>query len=342
MPLPQKIEISHKTIIFTVFFLLFLWLIWEIHDIIILLFTSFILTSAAQPLIDRLEHRNVPRALAIMALYVVGIIFLSLTTSTILPPLIVQSVRLGNQLPTYLSVFLAQFNLGGLNIETLSGQIGPLTQSVVFLTFGIFGNILSLLTLLVFTFYFLLERKRLDYYFAHFFGSQLGDRMFSIILKVEGRLGAWVRGQIILMLIIGIATYIGLLLLGIEYALALALIAGIMEIVPVVGPIVSAIPAIIVALAISPSPLVALGVVGLYFVIQQLENHLIVPTVMRKAVGLPPIVTLVALMVGGRIGGIIGAILAVPVLVTILVIVREVFPGSPVAFEPPPQKNTPG
>ena len=189
-----------------------------------------------------------------------------------------------------------------------------------------FSNILTVFTIAVFTFYFLLERNNLRKFLDIFVGDDLGDRLVIVVKDIEERLGAWVRGQLLLALIIGLASYLGLFILGISYVLPLALIAGILEMVPIIGPIISAIPAIIVALTVSPG--LALAVAALYIIIQQLENNLIVPTVMHKVLGMPPLAILLALMVGGRLGGVVGIILAVPVLLVIQTVVGEFTPDA--------------
>jgi len=134
-------------------------------------------------------------------------------------------------------------------------------------------------------------------------------------------LGAWVRGQLTLALIIGLATFIGLSFLRLPYVLPLSIIAGILEIVPMIGPIISAIPAIIIAFTISP--VLALATTAFYFLVQQAEAHLVVPFVMKRAVGLPPLVTIVALMVGAKLAGITGGLLAVPIVVVIQTVVAQ-------------------
>ena len=149
------------------------------------------------------------------------------------------------------------------------------------------------------------------------------DKIIGIFIGVEDRLGAWVRGQATLGLTIGIMTAIGLSLLGLPYVLPLSIFAGLLEAVPNIGPIVSAIPAILIALTISP--LMGLVTALLYFIIQQAENHLIVPFVMRKVVGLPPLVTMIALLIGGKLAGIPGALLGVPIVVTMQTIISEYY-----------------
>ncbi len=134
-------------------------------------------------------------------------------------------------------------------------------------------------------------------------------------------MGAWVRGELILMFVVGLMTYIGLSLLRVEYALPLAIIAGLLEAVPVVGPIISSVPAILVALV--TNPISAIGVVLLYIVIQQLENNILVPEIMEAAVGVSPLLVILALLIGASLFGIAGAILAVPTVAIAQVIVSD-------------------
>ena len=139
--------------------------------------------------------------------------------------------------------------------------------------------------------------------------------------RMQEKLGAWLRGQIILMIVVGVLTYIGLLILGVKYALVLAIFAGIAEIVPYAGPIIAAVPAIGIGLTMSPfkGMIVAL----LYFGIQQIENAVLTPKIMQKSVGLNPVVSLFALMVGFKFAGLVGALLAIPVATIVAVFLRD-------------------
>jgi predicted PurR-regulated permease PerM len=135
-----------------------------------------------------------------------------------------------------------------------------------------------------------------------------------LLRRIERRLGVWVRGEFVLMSAVGLCSFIGLTILHVDFALPLAIVAGLLELVPMLGPIIASITATLVALSVSP--LLALSVVALYIIIQQLENNILVPYIMKKSVGLAPIVTILALMIGARLAGIIGAILAVPIALT--------------------------
>ena len=154
------------------------------------------------------------------------------------------------------------------------------------------------------------------------FSGKSEKKISGIIIKVEKGLGKWVRGQLTLSVIVGVLIYIGLRILGIPFALPLALVAGILEIVPIIGPIVSAIPAVLVGLTIAP--VMGLAVAALFLIVQQLENNLIVPMVMSKVVGLQPPIIIIALLIGAKLAGIGGAFLAVPIIVVSKIIIQEI------------------
>lgn len=310
--MPTKVEISHRTIIFTLLLLAGLWLLLQIRDILFLLFISFILMSALRPIVEWLEYRRIPRLLAIFVLYALVFGVIGVTIAGMIPTLAIQSGKLFTEIPIFLD---RMFPYVTLDMQSLSQQIAPVGENLVKVTVGVFSNIVTLLTVLTFTFYFLLERGNLKAILSGLLGGAVGDRVFSVLLRVEKRLGAWVLGELMLMLCIGTLVYVGLFFLRVDFALPLAIIAGMLEIVPTIGPILSAVPAVLVAFA--HSPVLALTVIALYIVVQQVENNIVVPLVMRKSVGLPPILTILALMIGGRFAGVTGAILAVPVLLTI-------------------------
>ena len=312
----SKIEISHRTIIFTVILLAGIWLIIQIRDILSLLFISFILMSALRPLVDAMTRYRLPRIIAILVTYglIFGVFGLSLASS--IPSLATQSTRLVSQLPIFVQRVLPYWNI---DIGALTQQIAPIGENLLKLTLGIFSNIITTLAVLVFTFYLLLERTHTETFLKSFMGDDVAQKILTVLHRIEGRLSAWVHGQLFLMVLIGFLVYLGLTLLHLEFALPLAILAGLLEIVPTIGPIVSAIPAVLVAVA--ASPVLALSVVALYFIIQQLENNLVVPLVMKRSVGLSPLVTIISVMIGARLAGVVGAILAIPTFLVIQSIV---------------------
>ena len=213
------------------------------------------------------------------------------------------------------------FNVTNLDRSIFSQELTNISKNLFSITLSIFDNLVTIIFLLVLSFYMLLEKEKLETRLASLFGSK-EERVKLLIVKIEEKLGAWLQGQLILSLVIGILSYIGLTLLNIPYALPLAMIAGIMEVIPVIGPIISALPAIFLALTISPFLSIAVAV--MYLVIQQLENNLIVPQVMKRAVGLNPLIVILAIAIGSRLLGIAGALLAVPLAVVIQIIAAEI------------------
>ena len=274
--------------------------------------------SALKPLVEKIEKFKLPRFLAILIVYFFLFFALAASLTFILPPLIAQTSNLGKYLPKYLEVALPFVNL---HLQTIIDQLAPLGENLLKITISFFSNILALAITLIFAFYLLLERTHLRKFLVDFVGNDGGRKMTEIIKKIESRLGSWVRAQFILCLIVGLASFVGLTLLKVNFALPLAILAGMLEIVPNLGPIISAIPAVLIAVFISP--VLGLAVIALYFIIQQLENTLIVPQVMKKTVGLPPLITFLSLLIGGRMAGLAGAVLSIPIVLAVQVVISE-------------------
>ncbi len=322
---PIKVEISYKTVVFTVGFLIALWLIIQIRDVIVLLFLALILLSALSKPVDWLNSRRVPRLLSVIIVYVILILVISLVFSIIIPPLVLQTTEFVIRIPQIVSTindFLLFHNIPVENFSAmLSHQAQLLTGDIVSITKTIFSSILILITLFILTFYSLLEWRKFLRFVASPFSGKQEKRIVTTVTKVEEGIGKWVRGQLTLSLTVGVLTFIGLVVLNIPFALPLALIAGMLEIVPIVGPILAAIPAILVGLTVSP--VMALAVTALFVIVQQLENHLIVPLVMSRVVGLQPPVVIIALLTGAKLAGVGGAFLAIPLIVVFKIIFVE-------------------
>lgn len=314
----RKIEISVQTILFTVALIVGVWLILQIKDILFLVFVSFLLMTAIYPLVLWLERLRVPRALGTFLIYVVVLGVFGAIIGSAVPELLRQTSKLVATLPGTAARVLPYWNI---DFQTISGQIAPLSANVVSVTFGIFSNILTTFTVLIITFYFILERRHAESILTEFLGGVSGRYVTDLLRAIERRLGAWVRGELLLMSFVGLLTFTGLSILRMEFALPLAILAGLLEIVPMIGPIIAAVPAVLIALSISP--VLALSVVALYIIVQQLENNIFVPFVMRRSVGLSPLVTILALMVGSRLGGIGGAILSVPIVLVLQVLLAS-------------------
>lgn len=315
---PLKIEITHKTILFAFFVFFAVWFLASIWDIILSLFIAILIATAVHPLVKYLERFKVPRALSAgLILILVFLALVSLIVSTI--PLFVGQVSLFiSRLPG----LLEQFPWLQIDISSLTSQFASLSGNVVRIAINTFSASVFLITTLFISFYLIIERDRLDEHLSVLFGDGK-QGIEKVIFEIETKLGHWVRGQLLLMIIVGVMTYIGLEIIGLEYALPLAIIAGILEAVPNIGPMVAAIPMVIVGFA--TSTVHGLLAILLSTVIQQLENNLIVPQVMRKSIGLHPVITMVSLLIGFRLGGAILAILSLPIVLTLQTILAEVY-----------------
>jgi predicted PurR-regulated permease PerM len=313
----RRVDISYKTIIFIALFLLAIWIIFQILGLLLLLFVSFILVSALSPLVNLMYKYKIPKALGIAIVYILILLGLGSLLTLSFTPLITETSNLMTVLPNVINELLA---IGHIDPEVVRSQIPDLSRNLFGFLQVIFDNFITIIFLLVVTFYLLLEKDDVEARAAKLFVGH-EQRVKRLLEEIEVKLGGWLRGQVALSVIIGVMVYLGLTLLQVPYALPLAIWAGLLEVVPVIGPIISAIPAILVALAISP---VLAGVTTLmYLVVQQLENNVIVPQVMKKAVGLNPLIVILAVAVGGRLLGFGGALLAVPIAVVLQIVVND-------------------
>ena len=320
-----RIEISYKTIIFTALFAIGIWFLILIKEIIILVFLSILILSALLKPVDWLSAKKVPRVLSVILVYIVVILVIGFVIGTIIPPLVKQTSDFASKTPQIIDSinnFLVFHQIPTENISrAIEGQISKIAQNFISISTAIFSSIFLILTLFVLSFYMLLEWKKLIKLVTSPFSGKQEKLVANIVTKVEYGLGRWVRGQLSLSLIVGVMTYVGLRLLGIPFALPLSLVAAILEIVPIVGPIIASIPAIQVGLA--SAPILGLAVAALFLIVQQIENNLLVPMVMSKVVGLQPPIIIIALLIGAKLAGVLGAFLAIPLVVVAKIIAGE-------------------
>ncbi|MCJ7805408.1 AI-2E family transporter [Patescibacteria group bacterium] len=322
----QKVEISHKTVIFTVLFLLLLWFLYFIRDIILGLFVALLIMAILNPIVSKLYKFKIPRGFSVLVVYIAVLGIFGLVIAAVVPPLVEQTSSLVSKLPIYISTLgIDRVVSREISAQFLS-QIGSLPGQAVKIGFSIFSNILGVITVLIFAFYLLLVRDKIDDQLVFLFGENKKEKVGKTIDMLESRLGGWARAELALMLVIGVASFLGLTILGIPYALPLAILAGLLEIVPYFGPIISAIPAVIIGLSISP--LMGLATVALALLIHQSENYLFTPKIMEKSVGVNPIITLLALSIGFRLAGMAGAVISVPVVLTIHVLASQYIPSK--------------
>ncbi|MFH1171145.1 MAG: AI-2E family transporter [bacterium] len=330
-------HVSTATILKIILILLAVWFVYLIRDVIALIFISFVLASAFIPWVDYLQKRKIPRVASVIAIYVVLFGIISIVIVLIIPALVTEIGQLASRLPQlYNSISGSLLSLkqsSGANTEFVSSLekgLLSLSQSLLQLTTGIFGTLstvfgglASAVAALVIVFYMTVEQNGTKKFIQSTAPLKYQPYLVQLVNKIQTKMGSWIRGQLLLSLIIGLSVYIGLSIFHVKYALVLGLLAGIFEIIPFIGPIFSALVGSLFALA--DSPIKGLVVLIMYIVIQQLENNLIVPKVMQKVVGLNPLVVLIAALVGARVGGFLGVVLAVPVAAIVAIFFSDVF-----------------
>jgi len=329
---------AFQTTVIVLATLLLAYLLYKVGQIILVLFLAIIFASAIRPVVDTLARLLIPRGLAILLVFllILGILFGLIVVAT--PPLVEMTTGLlsGELLREPLLSFSSWLTIFGwenfrviLPVIALPEQVqelieqarGIAEQQVWPLAMGGVLVLAQVVLVFVMTFYWLTAREPMLAFILRLSPMRQRGQVEAIWNDVEGTLGAYLRGQVILMGAVGIASYLGLLVLGVPYAPALAVIAAITEAIPVVGPLAGAVPAVLLAFTVSWP--VALGVAVWYFLVQQLEAHVLVPKVMERAVGLNPLLVIVALIAGGLLSGVVGALLAIPVAGAAQVIVRH-------------------
>ncbi len=313
-------SLSFQTIALFILFPLALFFIWSIRDIIFSLLIGFILMSALRPGVKRLIDVGVPHYVAVILVYLLFIFIVTLLISLIIPPIIFETTGLIANLPLIVERISPQMSKF-FDLEHLSSYVPNVTDNVVSLISGIFSNTVFVVSTLFFGLYLLLDEELLGTVVHRYAPKDRARRIVALLRTAEQRMSSWFWGEVTLMTLVGIFTFIGLNIIGVRYAIPLAVLAGLLEIVPNIGPTISAIPAVIIGF--SMSAFTGVSTLALYIVIQQLENSFVVPMVMKRAVGINPIVTLLMLLIGTRVGGILGVLLAIPIFLFVETIAAE-------------------
>lgn len=328
-----RIEFSISSLLMVIAVAAGLILAFLLRNIILSIFIAFILAAAIEPLLKFLQRYRLPKSVSLAITYFFALAVLALMAFIVFPPLLHQVELFIRNLPDLTGravqvVAGSEINESEIQqytqkaLDFAFGRAEQISNSVLQVGLGVLTGVASVVTIVVISFYIVAQKSELYDGLIYLMPKKTYEQVRVILPKVERKLGLWLRGQLLLGLLIGVLTWLGLTILQIEYALPLAIIAGVLELVPLVGPIIAAIPSIIIGLTISPAMAVAVTI--LYLVVQQLESNLIVPKVMERAVGLNPLLIIIALLAGGSLMGIMGAIIAVPLAVVISAVLEEV------------------
>ena len=314
-------------------------LLWAARDALLLVYVSALIAMGFSPLVKLIEQphpnagkRRVPRWFAILVIYAAIMAGVVLVGLLVIPPLVSQGSSLWAKLPaefnrlqTYLishKLMMHRVTLEEAVQNAPSGSGGNAVGTVLVAISSLLGGIFGLITILILTFYLLIEAGSMFEYLVRFVPHGRRGDVATAARQGVSKVSAWLRAQFILAGVMGTFSAVGLGLMGVPYFYVIALVAAIGETIPIVGPVIGGVTA--VAVAISVSPKLAL-MVGTYFlVLHQLEANVLVPKIMERSVGVSPVAVLVALLVGGALMGLAGAILAIPTAALLSVIIEEI------------------
>ncbi len=316
--------------------------LYALHDLVLVVLAAVVIASAIEPATRFFMRYKIPRTPAVVFIYVViaavlfGIVYL------VLPTLLFDAAGFLSKLPSYANVvtlppFLEQFStasstgvLQGIS-ETLSARdlvsgfrsLLEIPGGVFQVVSNVFGGVFSFILIVVFSFYFSVQENGIQNFLRIIVPHRNQAYAINLWERSQRKIGQWMQGQLLLMLLVGVLVFLGLTILGVRHAFLFAILAGLLELIPLFGPILSSIPAVLVAFG-DGGLSTALLVVGLYIIIQQFENHLIYPLVVNKVVGVPAMVVILALIIGAELGGFLGAILSVPIAAALMELVNDI------------------
>ncbi len=324
------VNITSGSIVKTLAIIALAAVLFYLKGIVIIVLTAIVISSAVEPGIVWFEKRNLPRLIGVVAVYlfvlvIVGILFLSII------PIFLQDISgVVASIPTYLNQISSYVPI--LDDSILKGYV-PILQNIAstISSTGVFNQVqsssdflatasriinsgISAILIGVLSFYFSVTKDGVEYFLRIITPLKHEPYVLDLWKRTKIKIGAWLQGQLILGLVVGVMVYIPLAILGIRHALLLAITASILEIIPVFGPTLFAIPGILLTL-LDKGIVLALVVTGMYIIVQQFENYLLYPAVVKKIVGISPLIIILALAIGFELFGFLGLILAVPLSV---------------------------
>ena len=283
----------------------------RIFHIVVVVLLAMVLAYALEPAL-RWAQRLLPRALAALLIYAVALAVLAAGVLLLGPPVIQQAEALATRMPGYLDQLSGYTPIPGFD---LSGSLRSFTASALSSALSVVGavagGVVDAALVLILGFWFMVDGRRMAQVATRMFPAKQRDKVRFVEDTVSQVLGAYIRGQLTMALIIGVSAAAGAFLLGVHYPLLIGLLAFLFELIPMVGPILASLPAVMISV-FQPFPLV-LYVIAFFIVMQVIENNVLAPHITGGAVGLHPVAALLAIVVGADLGGVVGALFAVPV-----------------------------
>lgn len=318
-------ELSLWTLIKAAIVIIFVYGLWYLRDIVVMVILAIVIASAIEPAARWFGRFKIPRVWGVVIVYLLALSVIFSVVYFLLPPLLGDLVDFASSLPEFIektfnpnSPIFSVFPSLPITLKesmrdfvlNLQSSIPELTSGIASATSTIFGGFLSIILMAVISFYLAVQEKGIENFLRLVTPVQHEEYIIDLWKRSQQKIGRWLQGQILLGLLVGIFVFLGLTILGVKYALLLSILSAIFEIIPVFGPVMAAIPAI--AVASIQAPILGLSTLGLYVIVQQFENHLIYPLVVRKTVGVPPLLVIIAIVVGSKLAGVYGILLSVP------------------------------
>jgi len=331
-----NININAGTFFKAILVLLLFIFIYILRDIAAVVLFSVVVASGVEPAARWFQKYRIPRVLAVILVYLIAFSITGIMFYLVIPPIFSELSNLSASNPSYLQKPLAlktiqQYlpelpaSISGLLLSFAQGAkeyVGEISSGFFQATTAAFGGALSFALIIVLSFYLAVQEKGIENFLRIVTPVSHEKYVVDLWFRSRDKIGGWLKGQILLGVLVGVLVFLGLTLLRIPYALTFALLAAIFELIPIFGPVLASIPPIAVAFLQNPST--ALAVIALYVIIQQFENHLIYPLVIRKTVGIPPIITILALIIGAKLGGFFGVLLSVPIMAVLFEFIADI------------------
>jgi predicted PurR-regulated permease PerM len=319
------------------------WVLYILRDLILVVLTAVILASSIEPAVKFFKRYRIPRIPAVLTIYLTLVGFVVGIAYIFIPPLFGDFADFAQRLPAIASE--VNSSIFGENPEVYKksqtiitqvsqeitpndlisslGNISNASKSITSTIRVVFGGIFSFILIVILSFYFAMQERGIENFLRIIIPFSKEAYAINLWERSRNKIGKWMQGQLLLGVLIFVLVYLGLTIFGIPYALSLALLAGILEIIPIFGPILAAIPAVAIAYTSGGAGL-SLIIVGFYVLVQQFESHLIYPLVVRKVVGVPSILVILALIIGSKLAGFLGILIAIPVAAALMEIVEDI------------------
>ena len=295
-------------------------LVYILRDIVLVVLTSVVIASAVEPATKFFAKYRIARVPAVLLVYLVSLGLFFGLLYVFIPPVASELSGLSATLPDKLKTIeiLPKVSttdlIRGLSLSDVLSSVedtfGVVTGDVARTATSIFGGLLNMVLIVVLSFYLAVQERGIENFLRIITPTKNEKYVIDLWKRTQTKIGLWMQGQLLLGALVGVLVFLGLTIFRIDYAFLLAILAAVFELIPVFGPILAAVPAI--ALGFSQSVTLGITITCFYLIIQQFENHLFYPLVVKKIIGIPSIAVILALLVGAKLAGFLGLILAVP------------------------------